>query len=116
MGEEKLASLVQESLAAAVKTSAAKPSDFTRVIADATVQEKAIAFPTDARLLHRAREKLVRLAKQRGAALRQSYGRIGKHALIAHQRYAHAKQFKWANKALKGKRCFQATSLRGAVA
>jgi transposase, IS5 family len=101
MGEEKLASLVQESLAVAVKTKAAKPSDFTRVIVDTTVQEKAIAFPTDAKLLHRAREKLARLAKQQGVTLRQSYERIGKHALIAHQRYAHAKQFKRANKALK---------------
>lgn len=101
MGEEKLASLVQESLAVAVKTRAAKPANFTRVIVDTTVQEKAIAFPTDAKLLHRAREKLVRLARQQGVALRQSYERIGKHALIAHQRYAHAKQFKRANKALK---------------
>jgi hypothetical protein len=27
--------------------------------------------------------------------------RVGKHALIAHQRYAHAKQLKRANRALK---------------
>jgi transposase, IS5 family len=104
MGEEKLASLVQESLAVAVKTRAAKPADFSRVIVDTTVQEKAVAFPTDARLLHRAREKLARLAKQQGVTLRQSYERIGKHALIAHQRYAHAKQFRRANKALKSLR------------
>jgi transposase, IS5 family len=64
------------------------------------VQEKAIAFPTDAKLMHRARERLVRLAKKHGVGLRQSYERIGKHALIAHQRYAHAKQFKRAGKAL----------------
>ncbi len=36
----------------------------------------------------------------------QSYERIGKHALIAHQRYAHAKQFKRANKALRKLRMF----------
>jgi len=36
-----------------------------------------------------------------GVELRQSYERVGKHALIAHQRYAHAKQFKRANRALK---------------
>jgi hypothetical protein len=47
-------------------------------------------FPTDAKLLNRAREKLVRLAKLRGVALRQSYARVGKFALIQHQRYAHA--------------------------
>jgi hypothetical protein len=58
-------------------------------------------FPTDARLLNRAREILVRLAKRYGVKLRQSYARVGKFALIKHQRYAHAKQFKRANRALK---------------
>jgi IS5 family transposase len=63
MGKEKLASLVQESLSVATRTGAAKPSDFSKVIVGTTVQEKAIAFPTDAKLMHRARERLVRLAK-----------------------------------------------------
>jgi IS5 family transposase len=71
------------------------------VIVDTTVQEKAITFPTDAKLMHRARERLVRLAQKHGLPLRQSYARVGKRALIQHQRYAHAKQFKRANKALR---------------
>jgi len=33
-----------------------------RVVVDTTVQEKAITHPTDARLIHRAIEKLARLA------------------------------------------------------
>jgi IS5 family transposase len=49
---------------------------------------------------------VVRLAKKHGVVLRQSYERIGKHALIAHQRYAHAKQFKRANKSLRRLRTF----------
>jgi IS5 family transposase len=106
MGEEKLVALIQENLATATRSSAAKPSDFSKVIVDTTVQEKAVAFPTDAKLMHRARERLVRLAKQHGVGLRQSYERIGKHALIAHQRYAHAKQFKRANTALCKLRTF----------
>jgi IS5 family transposase len=57
------------------------------------VQPKAVAFPTDAKLMHRARERLVRLAEKLGIELRQSYVRVGKWALIQHQRYAHAKQF-----------------------
>ena len=101
MGEDRLVALLQESLAAATRTGAAKPADFTRVIVDTTVQPKAIAFPTDAKLLARARQHLVRLAKQKGVNLRQSYERVGKIALIRHQRYAHAKQFKRANRALK---------------
>ena len=106
MGEEKLVALVQESLNVATRTGAAKPSDFSKVIVDTTVQPKAIAFPTDAKLMHRARERLVRLAKQHGVRLRQSYERVGKYALIAHQRYAHAKQFKRANRALRTLRTY----------
>ncbi len=101
MGEERLVALLQESLHAATRAGAAKPADFTRVIVDTTVQPKAIAFPTDARLMHRARERLVRLARKHDVGLRQSYARVGKFALIRHQRYAHAKQFKRANRALK---------------
>jgi IS5 family transposase len=101
MGEGKLAALVQESLASAVRMGAARPTDFAQIIVDTTVQEKAITFPTDARLMHRARERLVRLAQAKGVQLRQSYARVGKFALIKHQRYAHAKQFRRANKALR---------------
>jgi IS5 family transposase len=101
MGEEKLQALLQESLSVATRTEALKPSDLNRVIVDTTVQPKNVMFPTDARLLNRAREILVRLAKRYGVKLRQSYARVGKFALIKHQRYAHAKQFKRANRALK---------------
>ncbi|MEJ0052576.1 MAG: IS5 family transposase [Methylovirgula sp.] len=101
MGEERLVALLQESLATAPRVGAAKPADFTKVIVDTTVQPKAVAFPTDARLMHRARERLVRLAKKHGVGLRQSYVRVGKFALIQQQRYAHAKHFKRAKRALK---------------
>jgi len=101
MGEERLQALLQESLAVATKTGAMKPVDLARVIVDTTVQPKNITFPTDAKLLNRAREKLVKLAKQLGVELRQSYTRVGKFTLIQHQRYAHAKQFKRANRALR---------------
>ena len=90
MGEEKLVALIQESLNAATRTGAAKPSDFSKVIVDTTVQPKAVAFPTHGKLRHRARERLVRLAKTHGVRLRQSYAGVGKHALIAYQRYAHS--------------------------
>jgi transposase, IS5 family len=43
----------------------------------------------------------VRLAKKLGVDLRQSYRRVGKLALIRHQRHAHAKQFKRANRSLR---------------
>jgi transposase, IS5 family len=101
MGEDKLTALLQESLAVATKTEAIKPSELSQVVVDTTVQPKNVMFPTDAKLMHRAREILVRLAKKHGVVLRQSYTRMGKFALIKHQRYAHAKQFKRANRSLK---------------
>lgn len=112
MGEERIAALLQESLHVAVSTGAMKPEDTKRVIVDTTVQPKNAMFPTDAKLINRAREKLVRLAKRVGIDLRQSYTRVGKLALIRHQRYAHAKQFKRANKALRRLKTYLGRTIR----
>lgn len=101
MGEERLQALLQESLAVATRSGAIKPAELSRVIVDTTVQPKNITFPTDAKLMNRAREKLVTLAQKLGVKLRQSYTRVGKLELIQHQRYAHARQFNRANKALR---------------
>ena len=59
------------------------------------------AHPTDARLTHRAIEKLVDLAKREGVELRQSYLRVAKRAAIMVGRYTHAHQFKRARRQLK---------------
>jgi IS5 family transposase len=112
MGEERVAALLQESLSVAVRTGAMAPQDTRRVIVDTTVQPKNVMFPTDAKLVHRAREKLVSLAKKTGLDLRQSYTRVGKLALIKHQRYAHAKQFKRANRALRGLKTYLGRTIR----
>jgi IS5 family transposase len=112
MGEEKLQALLQESLAVATRTEAMKPSDLARVVIDTTVRPKAVMFPTDAKLMNRAREIMVRLAKRHGLELRQSYARVGELALIKHQRYAHAHQFKRANKALRKLRTYLGRVIR----
>ncbi len=52
------------------------------------------------------------LAKKSGLDLRQSYVRVGKFALIRHQRYAHAKQFKRANKALRTLKTYLGRTIR----
>lgn len=83
----------------------------SRLIVDTTVQPKNVTFPTDAKLLNRTREKLVRLAQRHRVALRQSYARAGKFAR-AHQRYAHAKQFKRANRKLKTLRTYLSRVIR----
>jgi IS5 family transposase len=112
MGEERIVALLQESLAVAIKSGAMQPSDTRQVIVDTTVQPKNVMFPTDAKLLNRARERLVRLAGKTGLKLRQTYVRVGKLALIKHQRYAHAKQFKRANKALRTLKTYLGRTLR----
>ncbi|MFV0370442.1 MAG: IS5 family transposase, partial [Azonexus sp.] len=112
MGEERLQALLQESLAVAVKLGAARPSDFRQVVVDTTVQEKNVAYPTDARLIHKARERLVRQAKSHGIELRQSYVRVGKLALIWQQRYQHAKQFKRARKQLRTLKTYLGRTIR----
>src|SRR5580700_161670 len=101
LGAAHLAALLQESLSVAHKTGALETKDLQRVVVDTTVQPKAIAHPTDARLMHRALEKLVRLAQREAVPLRQSYRRVAKRAAIMVGRYIHAHQFKRARRALK---------------
>ena len=101
LGEEQIAALLQESLSVAHRTKAIETKDLERVVVDTTVQEKAIAHPTDARLIHRAIEKLVTLSRREGVELRQSYLRVAKRAAIMVGRYTHAHQFKRARRELK---------------
>jgi IS5 family transposase len=92
LGEEQIAALLQESLSVAHRTGAIESKDIDRVVVDTTVQEEAIAHPTDARLTHRAIEKLVDLAKREAVELRQSYLRLAKRAAIMVGSYTHAHQ------------------------
>jgi transposase, IS5 family len=69
-------------------------------------------FPTDAKLMNRAREKLVKLAKSHGIVLRQAYTKVGKLALVMQQRYAHAKQFKRARKQLRKLKTYLGRTIR----
>jgi IS5 family transposase len=68
---------------------------------DTTVQEKAIAFPTDARLYHKARRVLVKAAKQMHIDLRQNYERTGKKVFLKQGRYASAGQYNRSKKETK---------------
>jgi len=104
--------LLAETIAAAQRQQALKPSEIRRVNVDTTVQEKAIAFPTDARLYHKARCVLVREAQRVGIELRQSYRRVGKRALQKQGRYAHAQQLKRARKETRKLRTYLGRVLR----
>jgi IS5 family transposase len=91
---------------------AVTPVEFERVIVDTTVQEKAIAYPTDSRLLEVARARLVQLAQRAGLGLKQTYEREGKRLRRRAGGYAHAKQFKRLRRVLKRQRTVLGRLLR----
>ena len=78
---------------AGLATKTVAKSSLSVVNVDTTVQDKAVAFPTDARLLNKARVALVRHAHKLGVVLRQSYRDVGRAAFVRSQRYAHARQY-----------------------
>ena len=96
VGAARLEKMLQVTIQVATNRGMLKPAQAARVNVDTTVQEKAIAFPTDARLYHKMRVALVRQAKKMGIPLRQSYRFVGKRALFKQGRYAHARQMKRA--------------------
>ena len=101
IGPENMEPLLVETLETAKRGEHLTERHMERVNVDTTVQEKAIAYPTDARLYHKARVLLVKAAKDRGIPLRQSYLRLGKRSLIMSGRYAHARQMKRARREQK---------------
>ncbi|SMQ93781.1 conditioned medium factor (density-sensing factor) [Xanthomonas fragariae] len=96
--------LLAHTINAAHAMQAVDARELSRVIVDTTVQEKAIAYPTDSRLLEVARKKLVLLAKRHGIGLRQSYARQGPALSRKAGRYAHARQFKRMRRVLRRQR------------
>ena len=101
VGPEGIETLLAETVQSAQRGKLLKRQHLERVNVDTTVQEKAIAYPTDARLYDKARRVLVRAAAAREIALRQSYPRLGKKALVMQGRYAHARQLRRARRETK---------------
>lgn len=101
LGEKGLEKILSATLQTALTVGVAQKKDFEKVIADTTVMEANIAYPTDGDLLNQARDKLVSLAKKEGLTLRQSYVHVGLKLLRKVKGYAHAKQFKRMNRGLK---------------
>ena len=93
--------LLKLTIAAGLAMQAVKPASFQHVTVDTTVQEKAVAFPTDARLYHKARVALVRVARRHRIELRQTYTRKGKKALFMNNRYSAARQPRRAKRELR---------------
>lgn len=106
IGESGGEKLLAESIRTGLKSGSVKPRDFKRVTVDTTVQEKAVSFPTDSKLLNRSRERLVKLCQRNKITLRQTYARKGPQALWKASRYAHAKQMKRMNRQVRTLRTY----------
>lgn len=98
IGSDGMELLLKEMIATPERMDLLKPSDMHRVTVDTTVQEKAIAFPTDGRLYQKGRELLVKKAKKEGLNLRQTYSRLGRRSAIMQGRYIRANQYRRARK------------------
>jgi transposase, IS5 family len=101
LGEAGVEELLAETIEAAKRAGVIKASSTKQVIVDTTVMEKAIAHPTDSRLLERCREHLVKAAARHGLKLRQNYNREAPRLASQIGRYAHARQYTRMRKALR---------------
>lgn len=112
VGANGLEKLLQETLATAQRSGLLPAQELKQVNVDTTVQEKAVAFPTDARLYNKARRAVVRAAKTHGVPLRQSYERLGPRALQQQGRYSAARQGRRARRETKRLRTYLGRVLR----
>ena len=77
-GEE----LLKETIRCGLQNKVIKAHQAKRILVDTTVQEKAITYPTDAKLYCKMIRDLVRFAKKHRIKLRQSYLRVSKKLCI----------------------------------
>jgi IS5 family transposase len=101
IGEEGVETLLMVSIEAARRIGMMKERSVDHVIVDTTVMPKAVAFPTDSRLLEKSRQHLVKLANDHQIDLRQNYNREAPRLAAQIGRYAHAKQYKRMKKAIR---------------
>lgn len=101
LGEAGAEQMLRETIETGLRMKAIRPAQFEHLNVDTTVETKAIRFPTDARLYHRMRERLVKAARREGLTIKQSYRHVGKRLLMQSSRYAHARQMKRARAATR---------------
>lgn len=112
IGEQGAQELFDASLSLAFKSGALKLSMLGELYVDTTVQEKNIAYPSEANLLNKARAKLVKECDALGIKLRQKYTRVGKRFQIQAHRYAQANQWNRMRRAVKKLRTILGRILR----
>ena len=101
LGEEGVEELLAQTVTLAVSLKLIPAAALATVVVDSTVQEKAVAYPTDSKLLETARSKLVEAAQGAGVELKQTFAKEGRLLCFKAGRYAHAKQFKRMRRIIK---------------
>lgn len=104
IGEAGVEELLAASIQAAKRAQVIEQKSLERVIVDTTVLEKAVAYPTESKLLERARQHLVKFAEKHQLKLRQNYNRQAPQLARQTSQYAHAKQYKRMRKVLSKQR------------
>ena len=105
LGEKGIQKIFKSTIKIALEEGFVSEKSLEKVIVDTTVMAKNISHPTDAKLYHRARERLVKWCEKENITLRQKYTHVSKKTLHEVSRYAHARQMKRAKsktKQLKG--------------
>lgn len=105
LGENGVQKIFKSTIKIALEEGFLSEKSLEKVIVDTTVMEKNISHPTDAKLYHRARARLVKWCEKENISLRQKYTHVSKKMLHEVSRYAHARQMKRAKsktKKLKG--------------
>jgi len=88
LGEEGVEELLAQTVNLAVSLKLIAASALATVVVDSTVQEKAVAHPTDSRLLETARAELVNAAQSAGIELKQTFAKEGRLLCFKAGRYA----------------------------
>jgi IS5 family transposase len=101
LGEEGVEELLAQTVNLAVSLKLIPAGALATVVVDSTVQEKAVAHPTDSKLLETARAKLVEAAQGAGIVLKQTFAKEGRLLRFKAGRYAHARQFKRMRRVIK---------------
>lgn len=104
IGEQGVEELLSQTVSVALSMKVISKKALETVLVDSTVQPKAIAHPTDSRLLEVARQKLVDIAKDAGISLKQTFAKEGKQLTRKAGGYAHARQFRRMRKPINRQR------------
>jgi IS5 family transposase len=112
IGKDGMERLLRETVRLGLKAGAVRARDLQKVNVDTTVQEKAVKFPTDTQLCHKARAELVKLARRYAIGLRQSYARKSKTAVFLANKYMAAKQVNRGRRQIKAVRNYLGRVMR----